>query len=118
LNRRLRRGSKTAGDAWVGIQSLGALLDAVIDGRPLSLPVASFRFDLHPPGAWGLVISNWRAQGLQHNLKLGWCNPAVGRRARCRVSPDIRKQQSMNPSTTAKSINSRLGIAKSRYLKS
>jgi hypothetical protein len=39
-------------DAWVGIQSLGELLDAVIDARPLVAPDDRWRFELHAPGAW------------------------------------------------------------------
>jgi hypothetical protein len=43
---------EAAADAWVGIQSLGELLDAIIDRRPLIGPDNRWRFELHPPGSW------------------------------------------------------------------
>jgi hypothetical protein len=43
---------EAAADAWVGVQKLGTLLDAVIDGKPLPLPDGRWTFELHPPGAW------------------------------------------------------------------
>jgi hypothetical protein len=43
---------EAAADAWVGIQSLGERLDAVIGGRPLIGPDNRWRFELHPPGSW------------------------------------------------------------------
>jgi hypothetical protein len=39
-------------DAWIGTRSLGELLAAVIDGKPLIGPDNRWRFELHPPGSW------------------------------------------------------------------
>ena len=44
-------------NAWVGTRSLGELLDAIFDGKPLRLPDDSWQFELIPPGGWERVFT-------------------------------------------------------------
>jgi hypothetical protein len=43
---------EAAADAWVGVQNVSTLLDAVIGGKALPLPDGRWTFVLGPPGAW------------------------------------------------------------------